>query len=128
MKKVLFSLCALTFAQVTNAETIFDLAKKCAPNVSTDTVLALVKTESSFNPFAIGVVGGSVKQPTNIVDALATVEKLEREGKNYSLGLGQINKGNFKRLNVSAETMFNPCENLKASQKILSDAYQRTDS
>lgn len=129
MKKLLFSLCALTLVNTASqAETIFELAKKCAPDVATDTVLALVKTESSFNPFAIGVVGGSIAQPSNLEDALAAVEKLEREGKNYSIGLGQINRGNFKRLNVDARTLFDPCENLQASQIILSDAYQRTDA
>ena len=72
-------------------------AQKCAPAISTDTLKALVKTESSFNPYAIGVVNGSIAQPKTFDEAIKAVEQLEAEGKNYSIGLGQINKHNFNR-------------------------------
>ena len=124
--------CSLVFSSCVTAKTISDtefveLSKKCAPNVSADTLKALVRTESSYNPFAIAVVGGSVRQPNNLLSALNTVKELEEKGMNYSLGLGQINKKNFKMLGVKPIDMFEPCENLKATQKILSNCYQRTD-
>ena len=34
------------------------LAENCAPKVATNTMLAVVATESAGNPFAIGIVGG----------------------------------------------------------------------
>lgn len=99
------------------------LADKCAPDVSKDTLQALIKTESSMNPLAIAVVGGKVKQPSTLSDALALVKELESQGSNYSLGLGQINVKNFKRLGVTAEDMFEPCKNLQAAQHILKECF-----
>lgn len=78
-----------------------------------------------MNPLAIAVVGGKVKQPSTLSDALALVKELESQGSNYSLGLGQINVKNFKTLGVTAEEMFDPCENLKATQYILKDCFVR---
>lgn len=99
------------------------LADKCAPDVSKDTLQALIKTESSMNPLAIAVVGGKVKQPSTLSDALALVKELESQGSNYSLGLGQINVKNFNRLGVTAEDMFEPCKNLQASEHILKECF-----
>lgn len=99
------------------------LADKCAPDVSKDTLQALIKTESSMNSLAIAVVGGKVKQPSTLSDALALVKELESQGSNYSLGLGQINVKNFKRLGVTAEDMFEPCKNLQAAQHILKECF-----
>lgn len=99
------------------------LADKCAPDVSKDTLQALIKTESSMNPLAIAVVGGKVKQPSTLSDALALVRELESQGSNYSLGLGQINVKNFNRLGVTAEDMFEPCKNLQAAQHILKECF-----
>ena len=80
------------------------LADKCAPDVSKDTLQALIKTESSMNPLAIAVVGGKVKQPSTLSDALALVKGLESQGSNFSLGLGQINVKNFNRRLVAVAT------------------------
>lgn len=114
-------------AALIDEETFKSLASRCAATVAPETLYALVKTESSFNPFAIGVVGGYVKQATNLQDALALVQKLEREEKNYSIGLGQINKSNFSKLGLTAEQLFDPCVNLTATTQILSECYVRTE-
>lgn len=76
-----------------------------------------------MNPLAIAVVGGKVKQPYTLSDALALVKELESQGSNYSLGLGQINVKNFNRLGVTAEDMFEPCKNLQAAQHILKECF-----
>ena len=76
-----------------------------------------------MNPLAIAVVGGKVKQPSTLSDALALVRELESQGSNYSLGLGQINVKNFNRLGVTAEDMFEPCKNLQAAQHILKECF-----
>ncbi len=102
------------------------LVLTCAPLVAPDTVHALIRVESAGNPFAIGVVGGAlVRQPVNLPEALATVAALDAAGWNYSVGLGQINKRNFARYGLSAETAFAPCANLTAMQGILSECFAR---
>ena len=57
---------------------------------------ALVSVESAFNPWAIGVVGGALRQPRTRAEALATAKALQDAGWNFSVGLGQINVGNFE--------------------------------
>ena len=126
MRSVIFAIPFLALVHSANAESFDDLAGRCAPNVSLDTLKALIKTESSFNPYAIAVVKGSVKQPSTLSEALLTVNKLNKAGKNYSVGLGQINVSNFKRLGKTAEELFDPCENLKATQIILQECYVRS--
>ncbi|EHY0578620.1 lytic transglycosylase domain-containing protein [Salmonella enterica] len=100
------------------------LAVQCAVSVHPDTVSAIAQTESGLRPLAIGVVGQAKGiYPANINDALAHVARLKTEGKNYSIGLMQINKSNFSRFNVTEEQLFNPCENLKVFEKIFTDCF-----
>lgn len=88
--------------------------------------MALISVESSFNPYAIGVVNGSLaRQPRNQAEAVATVEALEAGGWNYSVGLAQINKLNFARYGLTRETAFEPCNNLRAMQGILGKCFAR---
>jgi type IV secretion system protein VirB1 len=102
------------------------LVMTCAPLVAPDTALALIHVESAGNPFAIGVVGGSlVRQPVNQAEATATVAALDAAGWNYSVGLGQINKRNFQRFGLTSVTAFEPCANLTAMQGILGDCFSR---
>lgn len=108
--------------------TFLALAASCAPAVDPATAQALVQVESSFNPWAIGVVGGQLeRQPRHRSEALATVASLQAQGWNYSVGLAQINQRNFERLSLNAETAFEPCRNLKAMQAVLLQCSQRTD-
>ena len=102
------------------------LALACAPQVHADTARALVSVESAFNPWAIGVVGGAlVRQPRSRAEALATAKALRDAGWNFSVGLGQINVGNFDRLGLTLETAFEPCANLTAMQTVLAECFDR---
>lgn len=129
MKKLALSILTTSFislcATAIDHNEFIKVANKCANNVAIDTLIALVKTESSFNEFAIGVVGSRVKQPKSQTEALKTVDKLIREGKNFSIGLAQINKSNFKKFNVTPKDLFDPCTNLTIAQMILRDCYKR---
>ena len=89
----------------------------------------VVRVESSFNPYAIGVVGGRlVRQPNNLPEALATVRMLERRGYNFSIGLAQVNRYNLDRYGLdSYEAAFAPCANLQAGSKILAECYHRAE-
>lgn len=108
------------------ASTFAALALACAPQVHLTTAHALVAVESAFNPWAIGVVGGSLqRQPLNRTEARATAQALQAAGRNFSVGLGQINLGNFHRLGLSLESAFEPCSNLAAMQTVLSECFER---
>jgi type IV secretion system protein VirB1 len=105
------------------------LARTCAPNVDPSTLAALVRTESGFNPFAIGVVGGHLeRQPVSLAEALATVRELEARGFSYSVGLTQVNNRNFAKYGETAATLFEPCRNLHAGGAILTECFARSSA
>lgn len=105
------------------------LAAACAPAIHVQTAAALVHVESAFNPWAIGVVGGSLqRQPRSRGEALATARALQAAGWDFSIGLGQINVRNLKRLDLTLETAFEPCINLGAMQAVLSDCFTRAQA
>lgn len=109
-----------------DASVFLALALACAPQVHADTARALVSVESAFNPWAIGVVGGAlVRQPRHRAEALATAKALRDAGWSFSVGLGQINVGNFERLGLTVETAFEPCANLAAMQTVLAECFDR---
>ena len=106
--------------------TFLALATACAPLVAPSTARAVVQVESSFNPWAIGVVGGQLqRQPRHRAEALATVAQLHADGWDYSVGLAQINQRNFAPLSLTAATAFEPCRNLQAMQAVLLDCQRR---
>lgn len=94
--------------------------------VSPEVMQHIVRVESSANPYAIGVVGGQlVRQPSNLGEALATVQMLNAKGYNYSLGLSQVNRANLGRYGLdSYEKAFDRCANLSAGAHILADCYK----
>ncbi|AKK24985.1 lytic transglycosylase domain-containing protein [Pandoraea oxalativorans] len=102
------------------------LATQCAPDVHPSTLRGVVSTESSGNPYAIGVVGARLeRQPRNLAEAVATARALARQGFNFSMGLGQVNRGNLAKYGETYDTVFDPCRNLKAGGAILKDCYAR---
>lgn len=112
-----------------DAATFLALAIACAPQVHPDTVRAIVAVESAFNPFAIGVVGGELhRQPRTQAEALATIDALRADGWNYSVGLGQINVGNFARLGLTPRSALDSCTSLTAMQSVLGECYARAAS
>ena len=109
-----------------DATTFAALALACAPAVHLGTAQALVAVESSFNPHAIGVVGGTLeRQPRRRAEAVATVHALQAAGWNFSVGLGQINVSNFSRLGLTVDSAFDPCTNLAAMQTVLIECFER---
>jgi type IV secretion system protein VirB1 len=109
-----------------DAPTFLALTLACAPQVHAHTAHALVSVESAFNPWAIGVVGGALnRQPRHRAEALATARALQAAGMNFSVGLGQINQGNFSRLGLTLASAFEPCTNLAAMQVVLGECFDR---
>ncbi|MHA6896361.1 lytic transglycosylase domain-containing protein [Ralstonia pseudosolanacearum] len=102
------------------------LALQCAPGVHPTTLQAVVRTESGFNPYAIGVVGGRLaRQPKSRAEAVATAKALDAQGLNFSMGLGQVNKAHLDRFALNYETVFDACANLQAGARILQECFQR---
>ena len=108
-----------------------DLAQQCAPTVHPHTLAAIVKTESGFKPFAIGVNKGGAqltRQPATKAEAVATAKDLIGRGLNIDMGLGQINSVNLARLGYSVEDVFDVCKNLSAAALILQDNFTRASA
>lgn len=87
---------------------------------------ALIQTESSWRPYAIGVVGGRLqRQPTSRGEAILTAQALLAVGHDISLGLAQINSRNLARHGATLQTVFEPCRNVAIGAAILRDCLAR---
>ena len=88
----------------------------------------VVDVESSFNPYAIGVVGGRLlRQPAGLQEAIATARMLESRGFNFSLGLAQVNRHNLAKYGLTSYAKaFEACPNLSAGSRILADCHVRS--
>lgn len=102
------------------------LAQQCAPAVHPQTMAAVVRVESGYNPYAIGVVGGRLeRQPTNKAEAVATAKALEQAGYNFSLGVGQVNRYNLPKYGLDYEQAFDACQSLRVGSLILKECFDR---
>ncbi len=106
------------------------LLEQCAPHVSPVLMQALVRTESAWQPFAIGMdrSQGTVSQPTTIKEAVATAIVLTAAGRKFSVGLAQIHVSYVSLYGMSWEQAFDACQNLGVGQKILWNFYHRASA
>jgi type IV secretion system protein VirB1 len=106
-----------------------ELLVSCAPALHPHLSSALVKRESGFNQFSIGMDAKHkvhlVRQPKNITEAVATAESLQKQGYKFSVGLTQIHISNVQRYAMSWAQAFEPCASLKASQTILVQYHEK---
>jgi len=109
------------------AEPFSDLAARCAPSVHPQTLRAVVQHESGFNPLAIGVNGSSARsiKPRGAAEAVAIATDLIARGASVDLGLGQINSANLGWLGLSVAEAFDPCSNLAAAARVLTQNFVR---
>lgn len=102
------------------------MAELCAPNVAPDTLRRIASVESSFNPYAIGVVGGRLaRQPRTQAEAVATANMLATNGWDYSVGVIQVNQKHFAQFGLNAAAAFDPCTNLRVGSVIYQDCLKR---
>lgn len=100
------------------------LLQQCTNGVHPVIMHGIISQESSFNPFAIGVVNGRLpRQPQTHAEGIAAIRSLEARGMNFSVGLAQVNKQHFRRFGFNAETIFEPCANVKAGAIIYQECY-----
>lgn len=104
-----------------------DLAQQCSNSgFHPNTLQAIARVESGFNPYAIGVVKGKLqRQPRTHAEAVATAKSLHAQGKNFSMGLMQVNRYNLAHYGLNYETVFEPCKNINAGAKILKACFDR---
>jgi Transglycosylase SLT domain. len=102
------------------------LIAECSDGVAPVILERIVSVESSFNPWAIGVVGGYLaRQPANREEAVATARSLHNAGWNFSLGLGQVNRHNLSKYGLDYESVFEPCDNLRVTARIFGECLTR---
>ena len=103
------------------------LAQQCGTDVHPDTLQAVARVESQFNPYAIGVVKGALpRQPRSMAEAVEAAKMLHAQGRNFSMGLMQVNRYNLKSYGLDYRTVFDPCTNVRTGAAILSDCFKRT--
>jgi len=110
--------------------TIAMLLEQCAPQVSPVLMQALVRTESAWQPLAIGMdkAQGTVRQPATLAEAIATAKDLAAAGRRFSVGLAQIHVSNVALYGMTWEQAFDACQNLALGQKILWNFYHRASA
>lgn len=101
------------------------LAATCVPWVDPHVMARIVKVESSFNPYAIGIVGNVrlAKQPRSKHEAIQAAHWLRSHGYKIAMGLGQIYYKELPGLGFTINDAFDPCKNLAGSGTILSKKF-----
>jgi type IV secretion system protein VirB1 len=105
---------------------VAQLAARCAPSVAVETLAAVMRTESGFQPFAIGVNGpggGPVFPATREAAVAIATALIERQGRSVDLGLMQVNSANLRALGLTVAEAFEPCRNIAAGARILQEGY-----
>ena len=87
----------------------------------------LVRAESGFSRFAIGVNGATHRSyhPSSEEEAVRIARDLISQGHSIDMGLGQINSANLDWLGLTVDTVFDSCTNVSASERVLRDGYDR---
>ncbi len=138
---IIFIFCFINsaFAEENNGAE-FDvktLMAQCAPTVHPDTMSAVMSAESRGHKYAIADAGPvnlpwakrktMVRSiyPSTLDEAESIVNGLLAKGHTVSLGLGQVNDRNLAKMGMSVRDAFDPCINLAASGKILTEFYHK---
>lgn len=107
------------------------LIENCAPTVAPATMQRIISVESAGRPHAIGYHitkdGKSyrlTKQPSTPDEAVKWAKWLLENGYRFDAGAAQVNSKNFQRLGLTAENVFDPCANIGAGGKILTEFYR----
>lgn len=108
---------------------MIELLLACAPTVDPVTMSAIVKQESAGHPWSINDNNGkkSYRLKTR-EEAVLKATELISAGHSVDMGLAQINSKNLRWLGLSVAQVFDPCTNVSAGAKVLTQGYQKTGS
>ena len=96
------------------------LSASCAPEVALETLAAIARTESGLDPFAIHDNSTNRSYwPHDQAEAVRIAAPLLAAGDSIDAGLMGINVGNWRWLGLTAETVFDPCQNIRAGAAVL---------
>jgi type IV secretion system protein VirB1 len=140
MKK-LFLICIFFLAAKARAQKadIAALGSRCLPAASSSTLDAIVRAESSGNPNAMQIdfpksllrrwhlPNGTLhlsRQPSNEREALDWLAYFQRFGIFVDLGLMQVSTAEAQRRGLPAESLLEPCTNLRVGWEILEEDYR----
>lgn len=102
------------------------LIQKCAPQVAPETVAAVIRTESGGNPLAININYRRTRlarRASSMTEAIGWAKWLIQHGYNIDMGLMQVNSRQLQRLKLSVDHIFDPCTNISAGSRILTENY-----
>jgi type IV secretion system protein VirB1 len=139
--RILTAVCLLCFAPNVSAQRldVAALQSRCLPTVPLTTLNAIIRVESGGNPNAMQIdfprtllkqwhlPEGTLRlkrQPTTEREALEWLEYFERRNISVDLGLMQVSTAEAHRRGLPAESLLDPCFNLRAGWQILDNAYQ----
>lgn len=97
------------------------------PSITAERLAAFATVESARTSLVLNVNGpggGARRFPTEAA-AIAAVRALDAQGRDYDAGILQINRRNWARVGLTAETVFRPCPNIAAGIRILAEADRR---
>jgi type IV secretion system protein VirB1 len=96
------------------------LAASCAPDVAAQTLAGIARTESGLDPFAmLDNTTGRSYRPENQAEAVRIAAGLIAAEHSIDAGLMGINSSNWRWLGLSPETVFDPCQNIRAGATVL---------
>ncbi|MGP6158057.1 MAG: lytic transglycosylase domain-containing protein [Vulcanimicrobiaceae bacterium] len=98
--------------------------RTCAPNVSPTTSLAIISVESRGWPWSIHDNTDNRAYVLRTRDgAVKAASELLQAGHNLDLGLMQVNTSNLGWLGLRVDQVFDPCTNIAAGGRILTQDY-----
>jgi type IV secretion system protein VirB1 len=99
---------------------VSQLAASCAPGVAPETLQAVARVESHFDPLAISDFSAHRSYwPPDLQAAIAQANTLRGAGHGIAIGLMQISAGNFDLLGLTVESAFDPCHSLAAAARLM---------
>lgn len=111
------------------------LISQCVPWVHPKTMGAIIRHESGGNPYRLldngpaGVPLGhrvvTSYTATSKAEAVQIATTLIAQGHVVDMGLTMVSSPNLSKLGMTVEQMFEPCSNLRAGGRILSDFYSK---
>ncbi|QNM95521.1 lytic transglycosylase domain-containing protein [Chitinimonas koreensis] len=107
---------------------LITLGQACAPSIESATLVRQVTHESGRYVYRIGINDRSwrlPRQPRSLAAAVATARRLDARGFSFDAGLGQLNNHTVRRMGLSWEQVFTPCDNLRAAERHLLQDYRR---
>jgi type IV secretion system protein VirB1 len=105
------------------------LAARCAPAVSSQTLGAVARTESAFDPWALhdnttGLSESPVSGQSALADGVAWVAR----GDSVDIGMMQINSANLPALHMTVASALDPCISLAGGAQVLQAAFGPVDT